>query len=159
LVFEEFGEFAEKHFHKLLSRHRSAIGVPEGGRQHVLDSASFSIGKLHLDLLSARLGFGSRPGRSRRARHAGIWGQWLGFRLNWLAVPLRIAEVVMRFYEIINGKVILAVKEPRPATEDYRAAHSPRCGLARSDIRPDAAALDHAPARRFQRGINVLGAC
>ena len=24
-------------------------------------------------------------------------------------------------------------------------------------LAPDAAALDHAPARRFQRGINVLG--
>jgi hypothetical protein len=26
-------------------------------------------------------------------------------------------------------------------------------------LAPDAAALDDAPARRFQRGINVLGAC
>src|ERR1019366_5830971 len=40
------------------------------------------------------------------------------FRRNWFTVPLRIAEVIVRLHEIVDGEVILPVIEPRAAPDD-----------------------------------------
>src|ERR1035441_7551585 len=38
--------------------------------------------------------------------------------LHRLAVPLRIVEMVVRMHEIVDGEVILAVVQPRAASDD-----------------------------------------
>ena len=39
-------------------------------------------------------------------------------RLNRLAVPLRVAEVMVRLHEVVDREVVLAVVEPRAAPDD-----------------------------------------
>ena len=103
------------------------IGVPSGCQKrrhhHVLDGAGLAVGELHLDLLpSARI----RPDFAvpAPAVPAARWRSLTGcvgrsrLRLQRLAVPLRIAEVVMRLHEVVDREVVLAVVEPRAAPDD-----------------------------------------
>jgi len=41
-----------------------------------------------------------------------------GLRVDRLAIPLGIGEMMMRLYEIVNGEVVLAVAKPRAAAVD-----------------------------------------
>ena len=62
--------------------------------------------------------------------------QLAGLGLQRLAVPLRVAEVVVRLDEVVDREVVLAVVEPRAAADDLleldhrvdRAASARCCG-------------------------------
>ena len=41
-----------------------------------------------------------------------------GFRLERFAIPLRIAEMMVRLHEVVDREVVLAVVEPRAASDD-----------------------------------------
>ena len=98
------------------------IGVPSGCQKvvhhHVLDGARLAVGELDFDLLPARAGFGSWAPAARRLRRCGAGSRLLGLRLDRLAVPFRIAEMVVRLHEIVDREVVLAVVEPRAAADD-----------------------------------------
>ena len=58
-------------------------------------------------------------GLDRRLGGCGLGSRLrLGLRLDRLAVPFRIAEVVVRLHEIVDREVVLAVVEPRAAADD-----------------------------------------
>ena len=40
------------------------------------------------------------------------------FRFQRLAVPFRIAEMVVRLHEVVDGEVVLAIVKPRAAPND-----------------------------------------
>src|ERR1700693_3703898 len=91
--------------------------MPEGRAHHVLDRARLAVGQFDLDLLAARTGFGAWTrghGRCRWLRGSRL----SGVRFQRLTIPLRIIEMVMRLYEIIDREVVLPVVEPRAATDD-----------------------------------------
>ena len=58
---------------------------------------------------------------ARRLNFAGTGTLTAGrtwFLPHWFAVPFRIAEMVMGFYEVINRKVVLSVVKPCAAPDD-----------------------------------------
>ena len=120
-VLEEIGQLTEEHFHKLLRRHWRAIGMPEGRRHHVLDRTVFAIGEFDLDLLPfaifRSLSFADGRGWQLVGVHELI-GSDRFFRLCWFAVPLRVVEVMVCFYEVINREVILTVVKPCATSDD-----------------------------------------
>ena len=138
-VVEEFREFAEQHFHELLRRHRRAVGMPEAGHHHVLDVAGFAVGEFDLcpllllaDALQlaadfarffrafarafAAVGAGFRvwPFAAAGALAAGR----TGFGVEWFAVPLRVAEVVISLHEVVDGEIVFAVVKSRASADD-----------------------------------------
>ena len=102
------------------------IGVPSGCQKrrghHVLDGARLAVGELDLDLLSCVAGFAVPAlGRLAGSRHCGAAARLRSafrLRLERLAVPFRIAEVVVRLHEVVDREVVLAVVEPRAAPDD-----------------------------------------
>src|SRR5271157_5563278 len=104
------------------------MGVPEGGRHHGLDGAFFAVGKLHfhsrLFLAHARAltAHAARFFLTLAGPLAAIRA-WLrlnsyalagmittllaGFWFQRLAVPLRIAEMVVGLHEVVDGEVVL----------------------------------------------------
>ena len=124
-VFEELGQLAEQHLHELLRGHRRAVGMPERRDHHVLDRARLAVGQLHFDSLSLHV-FGrlahARPS-TRRYRPISDGASVCTLRLRdfWLdrlAIPLRIAEMVVRLHEVVDREVVLAVVQPRAAPDD-----------------------------------------
>src|ERR1035437_5562898 len=89
--------------------------MPERGGHHVLDVAGFAVGEPDLEFLAGRqwLGGGAGDGGTygRNGTDGGVW-------IAGLAVPLGVAEMVVRFYEVVDGEVVLAVVEARAATDD-----------------------------------------
>src|SRR5215469_14946059 len=106
--------------------------MPECRAHHVLDASSFAVRKLHLDPLLLRARFFLTDAGNLAAHRtwfpwgystdtralATLWTRLFRFRLDRLAVPRRIAEVLMGFHEIINREVILALVKPRAASDD-----------------------------------------
>ena len=95
--------------------------MPEGGDQHVLDRALLAIAQLDAGLGGARLGplwiIGCLLGRLGFAnRHHSL--ELNRLRLQRLPIPLRIAEVVVGLYEVVDREVILAVVQAGATADD-----------------------------------------
>src|SRR5260221_189749 len=91
--------------------------MPEACHRHVLDGAGLAVGKFDANFCLLRyivgpfLGPGDSLALSCRKRP-------LGRTVNRFAIPLRIAEMVVRFYEVVDREVILAVVESRAAADN-----------------------------------------
>ena len=139
LVLEELRQLAKQHLHELLGGHGRAVRVPERGAHHVLNGTLFAVGQLHfrLRLLLAhawaltanRARFFRTFARCLSAHRtwlryrlhalAGVLATLLArFRLQRLAVPFRIAEMVVRLHEVVDGEVVLAIVKPCAAPDD-----------------------------------------
>ena len=100
------------------------MGVPSGCQKvvhhHVLDGALLAVGEFHFDLSGGARSFGAGVAASAAAwRLPGrLADLCFGFRLERLAVPFRIVEVVVRLHEVVDREVILAVVEPGAAADD-----------------------------------------
>src|SRR5271157_1272020 len=113
--------------------------MPERGAHHVLNGTLFAVSQLHSCLrllfadtwaLTANLArlvrtltrcFSTHWTRLRRWLYtlAGVIATLQArFRFQRLAVPLRIAEMVVRLHEVVDGEIILAIVEPRAAPND-----------------------------------------
>jgi hypothetical protein len=84
----------------------------------VLDGAGFAVGEF--DFGAGRFGIGVRAGVGIR----GVVEVWFGFGCGrrvgreGFAVPFGIAEVVVGFYEVVDGEVVLAFVEAGAAADD-----------------------------------------
>src|SRR5260370_24749573 len=139
----------------------------------MLNGARFPVGTLHLRLFSLLEHTGgsaanlarlfrtlARIFRTNRARLqqwpsalAGVIaapGTWL--RLQRLAVPLRIVEMKIRSYEIVNGEIVLAVIKPRPSADDLLELNHGVDGAHENDV-ANVAGI-HAGREFLRRGQN-----
>src|SRR5712671_5192798 len=89
--------------------------MPEAGHHHVLDGASFAVRQLHLDSLAGRFGLGNWP---RGTGYSGAVRFLFWLRLDRLAVPLRIVEMVVSFHKIVDREVVLSVIEAGATADD-----------------------------------------
>src|SRR5262245_32501242 len=118
LVLEKFREFSKQQFHELLRRHRCPVRVPEGRRHHVLNRALLAVSQLDLDLLPARTGFRPWTSWDRWGGRRGFRARRCRFRRDWLPIPFGVAEVMVRLHEIVDREIVLAVVEPRAASDN-----------------------------------------
>jgi hypothetical protein len=77
---------------------------------------ALAVGELHLNLLALVV-------LCRWIAHvSGLWRRlgpgFLRFWLNRLAIPLRVAEMMVRLYEVVDREVVLAIVKPRAAPDD-----------------------------------------
>jgi hypothetical protein len=113
--------------------------MPEAGHHHVLDAALFAISEFHGDFVAAfaLAGFfaaaetlllgaftGRFPALGARARWCNFAGARAtsalvtGFGCNRFTIPFGVLEVMMRFDEIIDREVVLAIVESSATTDD-----------------------------------------
>src|SRR5258708_7198602 len=92
--------------------------MPECCAHHMLDPPLLAVGKPDLGPLSIYgwLRTIDRAGTRRRA----LWASDRRCRaeIDRLAIPLRIAEVVMCFDEVVDREVVLAIVQPRSTADD-----------------------------------------
>ena len=136
---EEIRQLAKEQLHELLRAHRRAVGMPEGCHHHVLDDAFLSVGELHpcslllfADATNLPADFAGNLGAfaGRLAANFARLGRWndtgagtlaalrTGLRLHRVAVPFRVAEMVVRLHEVVDREIILPLEEPRAAPDD-----------------------------------------
>ena len=113
--------------------------MPEAGAHHVLNGSFLPIGQLDLGLTSLPANTGPLAASLTQsfwadagllpANLARLWWQLLadtgelpadstGFRLDGLAVPLRITEMMVRLHEVVDREVVLAIVKPGAAPDD-----------------------------------------
>ena len=113
--------------------------MPEAGHHHVLDAALFAIGQFYRDFVAtftharffATIGTLLLRAFTGRLPTLGARARWLdftsaraasalvtGFGCNRFTIPFRILKVMMRFNEIIDREVVLAIVESRAPTND-----------------------------------------
>ena len=59
---------------------------------------------------------------------------WINNDVRWIAVPLRVIELLMGFYKVINGKVILALERPCATSDDLLIFDHRIDGAHRNDV-------------------------
>src|SRR5205807_3241362 len=113
--------------------------MPEACGYHVLNGARFSISELdrsflslfadtwvlaaHVTIFFATFAwrFSAHGARLRRGLYAlagVIAALGAGFRFQGFAVPFRITEMDVSFYEVVNSEVILVIVKPGTAAND-----------------------------------------
>src|ERR1700722_18636099 len=91
--------------------------MPKTGHHHVLNGASLAVSEFYFNLFWTGWRFGSFSfGFRSRLRWSSGFGSWLW--LDWLAVPFRITKMKIRFYEIVDRKIIFPIVEARTAPDD-----------------------------------------
>src|ERR1051325_3573210 len=89
--------------------------MPETGDHHVLNGTGFAVCEFDFDSLTRWQGIGIW---FRRGTGPARLAFFFWFRLQRFAVPLGIAEMMMRLHEIVNGEIILAVVKASATTDD-----------------------------------------
>lgn len=123
-VFEEVGNVAEELFDKFGGGDGFAFGTPEAGLHGVLEGALFAVGELDDDFLGPS-GCGGFVGGGVGGRIDGVFArEFTGTArgdAHWLlrfAVPFGVVEVLVGFYEVVDGEVVFALKGAGAASDD-----------------------------------------
>ena len=125
---------------KLLRRHGRAVRMPKTCHRHMLDVAVLAVRQFHFHLSRLPLAhawslpayrarrlltftgrFATKVARERRLlqTHTRVAATFsASLQLHRFAIPLRVAEMMVRLYEVVDREVVLAIKQSRSPTDN-----------------------------------------